>query len=187
MIRPAIPEDAPFVAPLLVQAMKELARKFAGSENASDAIPIFEHFFKLSDNQYSFLNTLIYEDEKGIAGSITMYDGALLEKLRALFLKFLSEKHGIEQFNIEPETEAGEFYLDTVSVNPDRQGKGIGQKLLMAACEHARMLGHKWAGLLVNPENPSARKLYERLGFQEYSIRTLGGSKYFHMRKALEN
>ena len=50
MIRPALPEDAEAVAPLLVLAMGHIAGIFARSTRHEDAIPFFEAFFKNGAN-----------------------------------------------------------------------------------------------------------------------------------------
>jgi len=180
MIRSATPNDAPFVAPLMVQAMPELACKFIGSDNPSDAIPVFEYFFRQENNQYSYRNTLVYVDGSEISGFINAYDGADLLRLRSPFLEYLAE-HGFSNFDLEPETKAGEFYLDTLSVVKEMQGRGIGSKLIIAMMDRAAMLGHQKIGLLAEVNNISAKKLYERLGFIDDEIVDLAGGRYWHM------
>lgn len=179
-IRSAKKSDSKDVAKLIVQAMNDLAMKFTVSDNLKKAYPLFEHFFQLEANQYSFENTLVYEENGEICGSITGYDGAKLEQLRQPFLDYLSENFGYTDIP-ENETEAGEFYLDTVSVSPKHQGKGIGKQLIQAMIEHAKNKGFSNVGLLVDVDNPAAKKLYERIGFQVAGIKDLMGGKYEHM------
>lgn len=50
-IRQAKAEDAQLVAPLIVQAMGELACDFTGKESIEQAIPLFESLFKETENQ----------------------------------------------------------------------------------------------------------------------------------------
>ena len=183
-IRHAVAADSEAVAVLMVQAMEDLACKFVNSNDPAAALPLFGHFFRQENNQYSYRNTLVYEDEAGIGGSVTGYDGAYLATLRAPFLDFLLKNHAFT-FVLEPETTAGEFYIDTVSVAPNRQGMGIGGRLLQAACAHAKALGHTHAGLLVDLQNPSAKRLYERHGFKTAGIKMLGGKPYEHMQVIL--
>jgi ribosomal protein S18 acetylase RimI-like enzyme len=52
-----------------------------------------------------------------------------------------------------------------IAVAPDRQGEGIGARLLEAAIERAREEGIRKLVLRVLSSNPGARRLYERRGF----------------------
>lgn len=179
MIRPARPEDAEAVAPLLVLAMGHIAGIFARSTRHEDAIPFFEAFFKDGANQYSYANTLVYETEAGVIGSITGYDGARLHELRQPVLDKLREAE--PDFNPNDETGPGEYYIDCVNVHPDHQGKGIGKKLIHAFCAYAGTIGHARVGLIVDMINPSAMRLYENLGFQVAGEKDFMGHRYFHM------
>ncbi|WP_316804378.1 GNAT family N-acetyltransferase [Pedobacter nototheniae] len=181
MIRYAKPEDSKAVAPLIVQAMGDLAFKFANSNNFSEVIALFEYFFEQKGNQYSYENTLVFENDGEVAGSINAYDGAKILELRAPFLQYLTEHKGLKNFNPEPETEAGEFYLDTISVSEKIQGKGIGKRLIKAGLEWAVKLGHKKTALLVDKKNEGALKLYLKMGFKIENERTFIGSQYYHM------
>lgn len=183
MIRSSVASDAQQVAPLFLLGMGHIAGIFANSEQYEDAIPFFEHFFAQPDNQYSYSNTLVYEEEGKLLGSVTGYDGALLHQLREPILKEIRKKR--PNFLPNDETEAGEFYLDCINVHPDYQGKGIGKKLIQAFCELAARLAHSRVGLIVDYENPDARKIYERLGFNIRGTRDFMGHTYFHMIKEL--
>jgi ribosomal protein S18 acetylase RimI-like enzyme len=183
MIRPAVPMDAPAVAPLLVLAMGHIAGIFARSTHYEDAIPFFEAFFRDGSNQYSYVNTLVYESEIGIAGSITGYDGARLHELRQPVLEKIRETQ--PEFNPSDETESGEFYLDCVNVHPDHQGRGIGKQLIRAFCAQAATLGYYRVGLIVDKINPDAKRLYESLGFHMEGEKDFMGHRYFHMVRNL--
>lgn len=184
-IRRATPADASSVAPLLVAAMESFACTFAGSDNPQDALHIFERFAAMPGNQYSYTNTLVYEDGAHIAGIVTGYDGALLEKLRAPFFEYLTQHYAFDSTTFGAETTAGEYYLDTVSVLPERRGEGIGKALIRAACVIARQQGHRYAGLLVDSTNPLAKRLYTHLGFRTTGIKEFAGGSYEHMIMAL--
>lgn len=179
MIRPARPDDAEAVAPLLVLAMGHIAGIFARSTRYEDAIPFFEAFFKDGANQYSYANTLVYETEAGVIGAITGYDGGRLHELRQPVLDKLREAE--PDFNPNDETEPGEYYIDCVNVHPGHQGKGIGKELIRAFCEHAQTLGYGRVGLIVDMVNPAAKRLYENLGFQVAGEKDFMGHRYFHM------
>lgn len=184
MIRPAKPEDAAAVAPLMILAMGHIAGIFARSEKHEDAIPFFDAFFRQDNNQYSYVNTLVFENESGVVGSVTGYDGKLLRTLRQPILEELHKSD--PGFSPNDETEAGEYYLDCVNVHPSQQGKGIGKLLIAAFCEHTCKLGYQRVGLIVDLENPAAKKLYEKLGFTVAGKKEFMGHQYEHMVRNMD-
>lgn len=184
-IRPGAPSDFKQVAPLIIQAMEDLACTFVNSKNPKAALPLFEYFFQKPLNQYSYENSLVYEEDGKIAGSIITYDGALLPKYREPFLKYISQHYDVKDLIIENETLIGELYIDTLSVYPEYQGKGIGKKLLAATQVKARDEGHKKIGLLVDFQNPNAKKLYSALGFLSMGTKQLGDGIYEHLQLIL--
>jgi len=179
MIRPATPNDAADLAPLIILALGHIACIFAISDDPHDAIPLMEQFIGSEGNQYSYENTLVYEDENGIAGSIIGYDGAQLHALREPVLKVIRASD--PGFTPGDETEAGEFYIDCVNVEPARQGQGIGKKLISALCDLASSRGFSCVGLIVDKVNPQAKTLYEKLGFRKAGEKDFMGHRYDHM------
>lgn len=184
-IRPARPEDYKQVAPLIVQAMEDLACTFANTEDPEKAIPLFEHFFRQTANQYSFEHTLVYCEKHRVLGSVTFYDGRLLHSYRAPFLEYIAREYKVENLEITDETLGNEVYIDTISVLPHQQGKGIGKKLLTAAIAQAKAEGHRRIGLLVDLNNPKAKKLYLALGFESVGKKQLGICVYEHLQLRL--
>ncbi|QAA82465.1 GNAT family N-acetyltransferase [Aequorivita sp. H23M31] len=184
-IRKAEPTDYKSVAPLIVQAMEDLACTFANTKNPLETYPLFENFFQQSGNQYSFENCLVYEENNEIEGSIIAYDGALLPEYREPFLKYISENYNVRDLVIENETMEGEVYIDTISVYPTYQGKGIGKKLLRAIQMKSAAEGHKKIGLLVDLNNPHAKKLYSSLGYKSVGTKKLGNGVYEHLQLTL--
>lgn len=63
------------------------------------------------------------------------------------------------------ETELGVPELQDFFVPPELRGRGIGTALARAAEELVRARGYETASLGVSSDNPSARRLYERLGY----------------------
>jgi ribosomal protein S18 acetylase RimI-like enzyme len=180
MIRPAQKEDASAVIPLLFLAMQDIAMKLAGTKDLAVVQTLFEYFFQQEVNQYSYKNTLVYEDEDGIGGMILSYDGGDLDQLRDPVLDHLQNG-----FIPERETGPGEYYLDSIAVSANSQGKGIGKQLIAAAIEKAKEEGHSNVGLLVHEDNADALRLYERLGFKAVDMREFAGGHYKHMVKRL--
>ena len=184
MIRQATPSDAPHLASLIVLAMGNLPAKFVNSDDTAKAIRVFEKFAGLPANQYSYQNALVYENETGICGMITAYDGATLDALREPFLHYIKSTYGAD-IHPEDETQPGEYYIDCLAVYPHHQGKGIGKKLIAALCQKAAAEGHPTIGLLVSIENDAAEKLYAGLGFSIVRQKELLGNSYYQMQRRL--
>jgi ribosomal protein S18 acetylase RimI-like enzyme len=176
----ARPGDKKLAAELIVQAMDDLALKLVNTSSISEAIPVFEFFFELSDNVYSYENAIVCEDADGVVGVIIGYDGGKFNALRQPFIDFVKINCGFNA-DIEDETSAGEFYLDTVSVFPEKQRLGIGTALVNTMINHARELGHLKVGLLVDKLNPEAKKLYHQIGFGLPEEKVFLGGAYEHL------
>lgn len=181
MIRPATLSDVTTVVPLIIQAMDKLAQKLTNVENENVINQIFKHFFIERGNQYSFENTLVFEEEGKVLGSLNAYDGGKLPELRKPFLHYVEKHYHVSNVNQGTETENGEFYLDSISVTPLAQGKGIGKQLIKAGIDWAKQLGHHNVGLLVEQNNLNALRLYEKMNFVIRNEKQFMGGLYHHM------
>ena len=90
-------------------------------------------------------------------------------------LALIRSSYGID-IVLEDETAEGELYIDTLSVLPTAQGRGIGSKLVRHLCE----VSSQPLGLLVDVNNPEAERLYTRLGFEYANHQELAGGRYKH-------
>lgn len=180
-IRQAEAKDASKVAPLIVQAMEDLAFDYVNGTEEADALPLFEFLFTETENQYSHDNTLVFEEEGEILGSITGYDGDKLKEYRDKLLAIIQKDYKVSNLYLEDETQGGEFYLDTLSVSPKAQGKGVGSRLLRSMIQKAKEEGYPQVGLLVDIENPNAKRLYERIGFKVSGKVALADGQYEQM------
>ena len=77
---------------------------------------------------------------------------------------------GVAWYRLFPEDEPGYGFVDedtpelTIAIVPSRRGKGLGEQLLTALLDQARVEGRKEISLSVEPDNPAIR-LYEHHGF----------------------
>lgn len=182
IIRNAASEDAPLIAWTVATAIGEdTLKRYCGNAGLS----VLETLARAEISQYSFRNALVAEINGVPAGAIVGYDGALLRKLRPITLELICEKTG-KKLQIEEETQAGEFYLDSVSVHPEFRQKGVGRKLILKMCECAFTAGHRKIGLLVDAENPQAEKLYSALGFVRVAPRRFCGNAMWHLQKSAD-
>lgn len=183
MIRQATASDAPTLAPLLYDAIHEIAYTLTGTSTRSEALERLIHWIQQPDNRLSFQNTWVYCVEDQPVGMMIFYRG-----LDANELDKPLQIHLIQQglpAAFDQETEGDVLYIDTVSVHPDFGGRGIGTRLFHHAEELARKQKIQSMTLNVDQDNPSARRLYERLGFQEQRIRMISGALFSYMAKAI--
>jgi GNAT superfamily N-acetyltransferase len=81
----------------------------------------------------------------------------------------------------EPEV----LLVENVAVRPDRQGRGLGRRLMAFAEFRARSLGLSAVRLYTNEKMISNIALYESLGYRETGRETVDGRHVVHMRKEL--
>jgi len=78
-----------------------------------------------------------------------------------------------------PKTQAE---IVSIAVNPECQGQGVGTLLFSSVLDN---LKHQSIGLNVRRDNPAARRLYAKVGFQDYgSFRDLSGEWLMLAREA---
>ena len=132
---------------------------------------------------YSYENTIVAEVDGKVVGAMCAYDGADYQRLKQPIVDVLGANSGFAQLK---ETEAGEFYLDSVGVLPEYRGRGVASSLFEAQCERAASLGHKVAGLIVDVDKPQAEALYARLGFTYLDNKDFFGHTMKHMVRNLK-
>lgn len=64
-----------------------------------------------------------------------------------------------------------ESFVQTIAVKRDRQGTGIGTKLLTALIDEARRRDEPMVGLEVRADNQVAQRMYQGFGFEPVGIR----------------
>ena len=64
-----------------------------------------------------------------------------------------------------------ESFIQTLALRPDRQGSGLGVRLLGALIDEARRRDEPMVGLEVRADNEVAQRLYARFGFEQVGIR----------------
>lgn len=173
-IREASPNDAPFIALVVCMALD--------SNSSHPLYSVFEKLAARSDAQYSYCNALIAEVDKMPAAAVIGYDGGRLHELREPLYEMMRETLG-HTIEIEEETNAEEFYVDSLAVLPEYRGNGIGRELLETICRRAFNNNFERVGLLVDFENPNAEALYSSLGFERINPTTFLGHPMWHMQR----
>lgn len=181
IIRKAKVEDSKWIANYLLLAMEDIVYQFIGEEDHKKAIDFLLHFVEKENNQYSYQNCWIVEEDNEIIAAVNVYDGAKLHELRKPIAEYITNQLG-KHFNPEDETQAGEYYIDTLGVNKKYQGKGIGSKILNFLIDEYVHQKQLTLGLLVDDYNPLAKKLYLKLGFQPVGKKKLLGKNMEHLQ-----
>ena len=182
IIRPAVPEDAVFLAQVVVMAIRddEMVKRNCGGD---DYLRVLTEVSAAKGTQYSYQNALVAQTAEGEnVGAILGYDGAQLHTLRKGTWDIISSYTGFVP-EIADETEEGESYLDSLAIMPTCRGLGVGEKLIQAMCEKAFAQGHKNVGLIVDKENPRAAELYTRIGFSKVGERMFFSHQMYHLQR----
>lgn len=181
IIRQATISDSKQIASCLLLAMEDIVYHFIGEKNHNKALAFFQHFTERENNQYSYQNCWVAEEEGEIVAAVNLYNGEKLRELREPVIHYVRTLFNSD-FNPEDETQSGEYYIDTFAVNQYKQGKGIGTKMLRFIIEKYVIQNHQTLGLLVEEDNLPAKKLYYKLGFKPMGEKTLVGKIMEHLQ-----
>lgn len=187
-IRSGRREDASFIGKTITEAMgHELCVGLAdGEENLDKVLKLFTDLAATETAQYSYKNALMATDDSDeLLGAIIAYDGSLLREMRKDFIakanELLDWNITVEEAdNWEPETNKTEIYLDSLYVKTQFRNLGIATSLIKAAIDKYKDMGKPF-GLLVEPNNTLAYKLYKKLGFKEDGTNNFCGEPMLHL------
>lgn len=129
---------------------------------------------------YSPANTIIAELDGKPVGMLTAYVGADYHDMRQRTFAIIKDVMELEFPDMEDETRAGEYYLDSAAILPECRGKGIGTMLLKYGIAEGRKRG-LLTTLAVDPVNTKAQRLYESLGFVRDGSMFIFGHTYWRM------
>ncbi|MBO5687661.1 MAG: N-acetyltransferase [Alistipes sp.] len=177
-VRRATMDDATMIARVVAMAIgdEQALYDYCGE----DYLAVLTSVAQADATQYSWHYALVAEVDGSVAGVVVGYDGAMLEELRAGTFAIIREHIGRVP-TIPNETEAGEYYLDSVGVVPEYRGQGVGRALVAALCEKAFDEGHERVGLIVDSDNAQAERLYTSLGFNSVGTRLFFGHQMWHL------
>ncbi|MGE6379494.1 GNAT family N-acetyltransferase [Peribacillus muralis] len=185
-IRKATPEDASKAAVLIRLAIKEIAEALTGETDEEKILTILAGFFKKSGNRISYENTFVSVHDGEVSGLIITYHGKDAQELDAPIVEQLRQKLNDPNITIDKEAEVDDLYLDTISVDPNYQGKGIGSALIQYVEEYAKQMGYPRVSLVVENENEGASRLYNKLGYKELKTVTISGYDFGYLIKQIE-
>jgi len=187
VIRKALKDDASQVAPLIYNAIGEIANRLTGEIEIDKIVNQLEVLFCREDNRHSYLNTYVAVNEENntnVLGILVQYSGEDGVQMDAALIEWLKNKQA-NSIQIDQEAHLDEFYIDTICVHENSRGLGIGTSLLQFAEEVARQKGYSKLSLNVETEKVHARRLYERIGFVVVEPWTIIDEPFHHMVKKL--
>ncbi len=180
ILRPATPDDAPFIAKVMIEAIHRDTLLNDGALK-SEYQDTFQHVLPVvlrTDTLYSWKHATITETQDGtpMAGIIA-YEGKIYKELRHTTFALLADLLDFEPEAMDDEARPGELYIDSLATMPPYRGTGIGRTLLQYWIEAGKKQGLT-PTLAVSPENPRALALYERLGFRDAGPLFIFGENY---------
>lgn len=184
-IRNARKEDAQEAVPLIMEAIGDISTHLTGETEEVEITKEFVNLFTRTDNRHSYLYTYVAEKKGNIAGVLVFYSADQATTLDANLEDYLSNKKGTP-VKIDPETLPGEWYVDTVVVDPAYRGQGIGTDLLNHAERLVKSFGGGKLSLNVETEKYAAISLYNRLSFDNVCPWTIIGEPFYHMVKTVK-
>ncbi|WP_416145470.1 GNAT family N-acetyltransferase [Planococcus koreensis] len=182
-LRQARPEDGTAAAPLIVNAIGDIANHMTAQQEPHLVLAKISDMVRGKHTRHSHRFTYIAEVQDAIAGVLVLYHGSEAEALdRFLFDELRKSGH---DRTIEKEAHLDEWYIDTVSVDAAFQGNGIGTALLSHAEKVVSAKGGGKLSLNVDTGKEAAIRLYQRLGYTISEPWTIIGEPFHHMVKAI--
>lgn len=135
-------------------------------------------------SMYSWRKAMIAEEDGRPVGCIISYRGDEYLPIREYTWSRLWK--GVDPEVIRKsaiETYPGEYYLDSLAVEPGFRGNGLGKDLMRAAMDYGASLGYRKFALLVSVDKPRLKDYYASLGFREVGEVNFFGHKYHRMVK----
>ena len=188
MIRQPSEDERTQIIPLILTIMEDMELPILKEVFPSTLHTMLEETMLQENFRYSLTNTLVYIEDETVSGVIFGYHGHLEERIDDPFYQ-LYETYNIPssiRLYEDSETQAGEWYIDILSVHENHRRKGIGIKLLQAVEDLAKQQGASVIALNCEEMNVKAYQLYQKLGYTTTSTKNLSGHSYYHMTKKLE-
>lgn len=183
-IRQATAHDAAAIAPLIYDAIGDIANRLTGEKEESSVLTTLETLVRGQENRHSYKNTFVATEYDYILGIVVLYNGQEGAIFDRMLEQWLAAKSMHTSIDVEAHTD--EYYIDTLCVAAAARGKGIGTALLEFTEQLAREKGHVKLSLNVETAKTEARRLYERLGFTVTGPWTIINEPFHHMVKQLD-
>lgn len=178
-IRHALSNENNVIAPLVYAAIHDIAYSLTGTADQEQVLERLAMWIGRPNNRLSYENIWVADIDGVIAGIIIAYEGKRAIELDEPIKRWLVERGQLGQLDVE--TEGDVLYIDSVAVDSQFGGRGIGTKLIQRVVEHARETNIPTVALNVDQGNPAAARLYERLGFHKHKEIEISGGRFDYM------
>ncbi|CAH1233464.1 Hypp751 [Branchiostoma lanceolatum] len=169
-IRKMEPQDIEFTGRIIVEAFHDKVEHAVGKSRMEDMTQLFTKILRRSTHLWHRYHVAMYEGKPAGAMVIKFHDDNAIEDFQCCetlshvgcwgCCGILCMLFAFTDISIG----AAECYVDTVGVDADYRGKGIGKALMERADSEARQRGCTSVFLWVKQSNRAVR-LYERQGF----------------------
>ncbi len=183
IIREARPTDAPQIAPLMNLIYDEMELTDLEDVPGPDLLKVITAAYRTRTYLSGAATTVVAEANGQVVGVAFGYPGEKEDIVEDVITRLTAKSAAFDEpLEADSETAPGEWYLDSLAVSPNQQGKGIGRQLLRALPVYAQRDRQSVIGLNVDFENPGAMKLYERMGYEVTGTQMIGDHNYYHMQ-----
>lgn len=186
MIRQAEKKDIEAIVPLIMMILRDMELPLLAELGEDKVSDMMSEACLIEGYRYYYKRAIVLTNEQekvcGVAFGYLHRDEKEIDQAWDIIMN----RYGyIEQQPLfsDKETFPGEWYLDTLVVDPSEQGHGYGTQLLEAVGAFAIQAGSHIVGLNVDVQNPRARQLYERVGFEAVGEMMISNHCYTHMQK----
>ena len=133
------------------------------------------------DSLYSWKQAFLATVNDKPVGCLIAYDGVHYKERRNRTWEAIWGELDEEYLRtLEPETNDGEYYLDSIAILPEYRGKNIGKKLLQYAMSQREQQDEPCT-LIVSQDKPHLQSYYESIGFEPFGQMELFGHIYTRM------
>ncbi|MGI9395061.1 MAG: GNAT family N-acetyltransferase [Boseongicola sp.] len=160
------------VAQLFWEAFRGKLGKVMGPDDRAS-----KFFADVVSPKYALVARSLDDKILGIAGFKTAdgaFAGGTLSDMTRHYGRFGGFWRGILLETLERNLAPDVLLMDGIFVDETARGRGVGSALLQAIGEHAASQGLSRVRLDVIDQNPRARSLYARIGFQEKDTQSAG-------------
>ncbi len=188
IIREATPDDAGQIAPLINLIYDEMQLDELEDVPEGDLLKVIRAAYRTPTYLSGAATTVVAEINHQIIGVAFGYPDKNEDTVDAVLTKISRRVKSFQTQPLTPDPEAfkNEWYLDSIAVDPNYQGHGIGSQLLRALPRFVKNTGMATIGLNVDFTNPSAKRLYQGHAFETVGTMMIGDHRYYHMQRNLK-